>query len=291
MFRFIRFTGLPFIFRELIQRKKITILLFHDITEPTAEMTFRYLSKKYNVIPLNTLIEAIEQKDKSKIPEKALVITFDDGLIGNYKILETAIKYNLPITIFLCAAIINTNKSYWFKHQKIQASREDLKKITTRERLEFLSKLGLDIEKEYDQPQALQKTHIDEMKKYINFQGHTMYHPILPMCEYSDARKEIFQSKAILEKDFGLNINTISYPNGDYSERDIQLAKEAGYRCGITVDFGFNTIHSDIFRLKRISISDMPDINEVCVKASGVWAFFKTLNGYKQKAGFTKKTA
>ncbi len=80
-------------------------------------------------------------------------------------------------------------------------------------------------------------------------------------------------------------INTISYPNGDYSKRDIELAKKAGYECGITVDFGFNNNKPDLFRLKRISVNDTSDINELIVKSTGVWGFFKTFNGLKQSYG------
>ncbi len=66
------------------------------------------------------------------------------------------------------------------------------------------------------------------------------------------------------------------------------MSKDAGYKCGITVDFGYNTINTDVFRLKRISVNDTEDINELIVKTSGVWAFIKTRNGRKQEFGFTK---
>ena len=161
----------------------------------------------------------------------------------------------------------------------------------TKKRVEYLSSIGFDIEKEYEQPQALQKEQIEQMKPFVNFQAHTLYHPILPMCDYAEAEKEILQSKQVLEQKFGLDITTIAYPNGDYSTRDIALAKEAGYRCGVTVDFGLNNPHSDLFRLKRISISDTANIDELCVKASGLWGFFKTRNGRKQNFGFRNETA
>ena len=125
-------------------------------------------------------------------------------------------------------------------------------------------------------------------KQYVNIQSHTMFHPSLPKCSDSEARMEIFNAKKLLEKDYGLKINAIAYPNGDYSERDIELSKQSGYKCGITVDFGYNTIKTDIFRLKRLDVNDAGDINEFIVKSSGVWDFFKTRNGRKQDHGFSK---
>ena len=124
------------------------------------------------------------------------------------------------------------------------------------------------------------------MKKIINFQSHTIFHPILPHCDDAEAFHEIVEAKKVLENDFKLNINAISYPNGDYSKRDINICRENGYELAVTVDYGYNSIASDRYRLKRISVNDTSDINELIIKSSGVWAFFKTLNGIKQEHGY-----
>jgi peptidoglycan/xylan/chitin deacetylase (PgdA/CDA1 family) len=151
-------------------------------------------------------------------------------------------KINISVTIFLCAAIINTNRHFWFKFRKQLNFK--LKNISNKKRLDILSEIGFEQDKEFDTPQALQKMHIDEMKHYVNMQSHTLFHPILPRCNNDEARAEISNSKKILEREYKLKINAISYPKGDYSTRDILLAKEAGYKCGITVDFGFNTCNA-----------------------------------------------
>ena len=264
--------------------------MFHDLGENTAETadrSFAYLAKKYNIIDLNKLIAAIEKKDFSDIPPKALVITFDDGHIRNYEMLPAIKKHNIPITIFLCASIINTNRHFWFSHISDSALRGKLKLIPTQERLNILSKTGYKQDKEFEDPEALQKEQIEEMIPFVNMQSHTLFHPILPMCEYDEAKHEIAQSKKKLEEDYNLNINAIAYPNGDYSMREVELIKATGYKCGITVDYGFNTIETDPFRLKRISAGDTEDINELVVKASGLWACMKTRNGRKQKQNYT----
>jgi len=288
LFRLLRFTGLPLIFREFIQRHKVTILLFHDLRKETTEKVLGYLYEKYTIIDLNDLIRAVETN--ATLPVKSMILTFDDGHIGNYEILPVIKKMNIPITIFLCASIINTHRHFWFRFYNATISAASLKRMSNKERLETLSKAGFEQEKEFDIPQALQKSQIDEMKSHINFQSHTLFHPILPECDNEVAKAEIFKSKEILENQYGLKINSISYPNGDYSERDIQLVKNAGYKCGVTVDFGYNTPATDLFRLKRISVNDSNDINEIIVKASGLWAFLKTLNGRRQEHGFSNET-
>lgn len=286
IFMALRVSGLPALVREIVQRNKVTILLFHDISEGSAERIFSYLSRKYTIIGLDDYIDAHEKKDGTKLPKKALIVTFDDGHIGNYALLSVIKKYNIPITIFLCASLINTNRHFWFKYEDLLLPVSEVKREIN-SWYEDPSKYGYIKEREFDHPQSLQKNHIEDMKDHVNFQSHTLYHPILPKCKWSEARIEILKSKEILEKNYGLKINAIAYPNGDYSERDILFVKEAGYKCGITVDFGYNTIKTDIFRLKRLSIYNTDNINELSVKASGVWAFFKTINGKKQGYGLS----
>jgi peptidoglycan/xylan/chitin deacetylase (PgdA/CDA1 family) len=288
IFKALRFSGLPILFREFIQKNKVSIILFHDLSKEIAEQTFSYLSRHYNIIDLNDFIEACEKNDQTRIPRKALIITFDDGHIRNYELLPVIQRFKIPVTIFLCSSIINTNRHYWFKYKYIPVAPSGLKRLANQERLKILSEVGFNQDKDFDHPHALNKRQVEEMKSFVNLQSHTRFHPCLPKCNDSEARDEIFKSKELLTYEYGLNINAIAYPNGDYSDRDIKLTKEAGYKCGITVDFGFNTIQTDLFKLKRLSVNDTADINELIVKSSGVWSFLKTRNGKKQQAGHTK---
>ena len=275
LFKILRYTGLPFLFRELIQKNRITILLFHDISPETADFTFQYLRKKYNLISLNDLLNAIDYKDLISLPQKALIITFDDGHIGNYNLFPLIRKNKVPVTIFLCAAIINTKRNFWFTYKPSEGKKGELKKIINSERLAILNRYGYTQEEEHETPQALNKIQIMEMKECVNFQSHTLFHPILTQCSFDDAKKEIYESKKLLEDEYGLTINAISYPNGDYSKREIDIAKDGGYFCGVTVDYGFNTTSTDVYKLKRISVKDTFNLDELIVKSSGVWGLIK----------------
>jgi len=275
VFKILRYSGLPWLFRNFIQKKKVTILMFHEISKEIAEQTFLYLHKKYNIIHLNDYINACETKDKSKIPSKAIIITFDDGLVSNYNILPVIKKFNTPITLFLCSEIINTNRHFWYKHQRLSLPLSAYKPMPNKERLDELAKDGFIQDKEYGIVHALSKAQIIEMSEFVNMQAHTKFHPCLPMCEDEEAKEEIFGSKQMLESEYGFIINTIAYPNGDYSDRDVKLTKEAGYSCAVTVDGGFNTIDSDLFRLKRLSTNDSGNLDELIVKSSGVWSFLR----------------
>ena len=285
IFKTLRFSGLPFLFREILQRKKVTIVMFHDPAPGDAAKAFAYLAKHYNIIDLNTFLDACRKGDDRLLPDKALILTLDDGHIRNYELLPLLKKMNIPVTIFLCAGIIDTNRHYWFKFKHPDLFKPAMKQMSNREKLALLEKAGFWPEREFATPIALNKTQIREMQAYVNFQGHTLFHPCLPKCQDEEATEEIFRSKQILEQDYQLRINSIAYPNGDYSDRDIELVRDAGYAFGITVDYGFNTIKTDPYRLKRLSIDDVDNIDAVCVKASGVWTLLMYWAGKRRRYG------
>jgi peptidoglycan/xylan/chitin deacetylase (PgdA/CDA1 family) len=275
LFKFIRWSGLPFLFREIFQRSKITILLFHDIETKTARKAFSYLSKKYNIISLHDFVSTAKGINNYIIPHKALIITFDDGYRGNYKLLRTIQEYRIPVTIFLCAGIVNTNRRYWFTCNQQGISIAELKRISNKKKLDILNQAGFPLTRSYGYTQSLNKRQIWEMKNDVDFQSHTLFHPCLSQCDDEEARNEISKSKEILKSEYGLPIYAIAYPDGDYSDRDIKLCKEAGYSCGITVDYGFNSLKTDLFKLKRLSVNDTDNMDELVVRTSGVWDFLK----------------
>jgi len=289
LYKILRYSGLVFLFREVIQRDKVTLLLYHDLSREAAEKTFTWLAKHYNIISLNDFVAACKNPNSRSLPKKSLIITFDDGHVRNYQLLPLVQKMKLPVTIFLCAGIIDTNRHYWFTYSHPEISKSKLKRVPNQERLRILRGYGFTPDREFQTPQAMNRQQILDIKDYFDLQAHTMSHPCLPRCTNEEAREEIITSKKVLEKEYGLKIDSIAYPNGDYSDRDIALAKEAGYQCGVTVDFGYNTLDTDLFRLKRLSVNDTSNLDELAVKASGVWQFFKTRNGKKQGYGWNAR--
>ncbi len=274
IYKALRYSGAAWLWRETVQRGKVTILLFHDMEAADAERNFTYLKRHYNIISLQEYLQAVQTK--SKLPRKALVITFDDGHASNYALLPVLQRLEIPTTIFLCSEIVGTQRHFWFRHsEEMKPQVESLKRLTNQERLRRLQTYGFGQETEYNDRQALNDKEIKEMTSAVDFQSHTCFHPILPQCNETEARHEIIDSKHHLEERYGLEINTLSYPNGDYSVRDIQMAQEAGYTCGLTVDSGYNSLRSDLFRLKRFSVNDAHTTEELMVKACGLYALIK----------------
>jgi len=277
LFLLLRLTGIPFFLREFVQRRRVTILCYHDIDPSLAEMHFRELKRLYNIIPLNAYINARRSRSVTAIPEKALIITFDDGHKGNYRLLPLLKQHQVPITIFLCSSIVGTQRHYWWLACPDLDVAYAMKRLENDERLRHLAEFGFDENRDYVERQSLSRKEIEELSDSVDFQAHSRYHPILPRCTDDQSWEEIAGSKTELEKIFGLGIYAFAYPNGDYSPRETVLAKKAGYTCALTIDGGFNTFDTDMFRLKRLRMNDEADINELIVKASGFWSIFERI--------------
>jgi peptidoglycan/xylan/chitin deacetylase (PgdA/CDA1 family) len=269
VFRCLRFSILPYVIRETIQRRRVTILLYHNPDSETLRVHLQALRRRYSIISLRELVVSIQNQRMNELPPKSLVLTLDDGYRENCKLTPLLESEGIPVTIFLCSGIVGTNRRFWFKFAE---TREDLKQLSDSDRIRALYAMGFRDSTEYPHREALSDSEIRQMHgQLIDFQSHTISHPILPRCTAEKAATEIIESRSDLERRYELDIFALAYPNGDYSDRDALLVKQAGYTCALTADPGFNTMSTNLFRLKRIAIDDDDDVDELLVKASGLW--------------------
>lgn len=275
IFLLLRISSIPFLLRELLQRRRVTIILYHDISPDLFEHHLQQLTRKYSIVSLETYIASIKDGSLNNLPIKSLIITFDDGHQGNYLLNDIIKKYNIPVTIFLCSGIAGTSHHFWFKHLPNDVVQK-IKKEPDINRLAILKKAGFEDAKEFEHRQALEKQEIYTLKQSgVNFQSHTITHPILPQCSDEKAYNEIALSKQTLETEYGFPVFALSYPNGNYSKRDAEYACQAGYECAITTHPGYNTKKTNRFKLNRICLTDHEDSNELIVRTSGLWNFIK----------------
>ncbi len=255
---FICLLGIPLLIREWICRNRVAILLYHDVQPKVFARHIAYLSRHCKIISLDTLVSAIYKKDFSEIPSKSVVITIDDGHVGNITLLPIFKQYHIHPTIYVCTRIINTHRHFWFKILgQSKKKKERLKRLPNAERLTLLKQEdNFEPEIEYKNRQALNTDEMKQMIQDVDFQPHTQFHPILPHCAQTECKQEILGSKADLEKFLGVECLHFSYPNGDYTEREIEIVKAGGFRSARTTDLGWNSINTSPYKLKAISISD-----------------------------------
>jgi peptidoglycan/xylan/chitin deacetylase (PgdA/CDA1 family) len=101
---------------------KVTIVMYHYVRDlknsryPNIkgletinfEKQIEYLTTNYDIITMEEFIYAIEKK--TKLPNNALLLTFDDGYIDHFThVLPVLLKFNLQGTFFIPAGIRNEN--------------------------------------------------------------------------------------------------------------------------------------------------------------------------------------
>jgi peptidoglycan/xylan/chitin deacetylase (PgdA/CDA1 family) len=84
--------------------------------------------------------------------------------------------------------------------------------------------------------------------------GHTIDHPILPLCTLDEARRQLDENKRLLEQVTGQACDTFAHPLGKYDKPVLELCEELGFRSGFGV---FGNPHGDRWShltLERIGI-------------------------------------
>ena len=251
-------SGMPFLIREWLCRDKVAILMYHDAEPVVFRKHLAYLSRHYTIISLDKLVDAIYQSDFSQLPPKSVVITIDDGHAGNFALLPIFKAFGFRPTLYVCTQLINTHRHFWFNIAGIsKRDKEQLKRTTNAERLARLKQAAdFEPEKEFPERQALNLVELTAMASHVDFQPHTQFHPILPQCTATECEQEILGSKRDLERLLGGTCNHFSYPNGDYSERELAVVTAAGFRSARTTDIGWNTVRTAPYQLKVIPMTD-----------------------------------
>ena len=228
-----------------------------------------YFCRKYEILSLDKLAHYIHRK--KSLPEKAVVITLDDGYKDNYLYAYPILrKYRIPATIFLTTGHIGTGNLFWWdevayiiQHTAVSqlnldelggyslhskparfhaafAIKEGLRRLPNERRISLIEKLlsisGVDIPADLGKELVLSWDDIREMSNHgIDFGAHSVNHPVLTNMPLEQAEWEIAQSKKDIEEKLGKEVTTFSYPNGDFTPQIAKFIKESGFTCAVSI--------------------------------------------------------
>ena len=266
----VRRSGLALVVRKTLARRKVSILVYHDPDPAMLERHLAYLSKRHHFLPLGRFVEAIQSGDGRSLPENGVIVTLDDGHRGNVRLAPLFERYGVVPTIYVCSQIVDTNRRFWFL---AVPDPEPFKTMPWREALASLERsVGFSPTSEdaTNGRHALTGDELRLLKEHAEIGSHTRFHPILPECSDEEAEEEIARSRAEVEALVGSPCQHFSYPNGDYTERELALVKAAGYASARTMEIGWNDVDSDPFRLKVLGIRDDMSLNRLAADLSGV---------------------
>lgn len=202
----------------------VPVLMYHSIAceegnpvrvpEEKFKEQMKYLKDNgYTTLTLSELYDYL-MKD-TPIPEKSLVLTFDDGYVDNYKSAYPILKeYGFKGTVFVITSLIDKDDSY-----------------LTSEQIKEMQENGMDIE------------------------SHTVNHEHLKDLNYEEQLSTLKDSKEFLENILNKEVRYIAYPYGEYNEDTLKAVKDAGYIMGFTTDGRWSDKTDGILTLDRVYIS------------------------------------
>jgi len=92
------------------------------ISRQNFEGQMQFLMEHMNPISLSFLVKSLQ--NRSPIPPRSVVVTFDDGYADNYfNAYPVLRKYRIPATIFLVTSYISTGKRFWWDQLRAMVQR------------------------------------------------------------------------------------------------------------------------------------------------------------------------
>ena len=166
----------------------------------------------YHSITAAELIDALE--GKGTLPERPILITFDDGYIDNYQCAFPILKkHNMKAIIFLISEYVSLYPNY-----------------LTWEQLAEMQGAG------------------------IEFGSHTVDHNVLTELSPNSVNHELADSKRTLESRLGRRVDFLAYPCGYTNEYIKARVHAEGYRAAFTVNLGNVHPGEDLYALNRVPI-------------------------------------
>ena len=278
MARSITIFGLDRVSRRLLWRDRVAVLLYHDPKPETLDGHLTHLKTLCDFVPLSHVASRGDGRPRA-------AITLDDGAVGNADLLPVFIKHNVRPTIFLCSQFVGRPTMHWWLHPGAKkADIERLKRMTNDERLAELGKYGYNQARE-EEGTGLTARQMEKMRPFVDFQAHTRFHPILTRCDDRECEQEISDCKSELESMLGIKCEHFAYPNGNYTDREIEFVKAAGYKTARTCDLGWNDSRSDPYRLKTIVIDDDATLWWFSAQLTGIPVFMRYLRHARSLSG------
>jgi peptidoglycan/xylan/chitin deacetylase (PgdA/CDA1 family) len=97
--------------------------------------------------------------------------------------------------------------------------------------------------------------------------AHTLHHVHLTRMDRESAKRELAESKQLLEQSTGRPVTLLAYPYGETDDAVETLAREAGYQAAFSTDNAPPNHSRNLFRLRRPVVFPRNSLWEILVKA------------------------
>ncbi|MDO9239513.1 polysaccharide deacetylase family protein [Methylicorpusculum sp.] len=216
---------------------RFVILMYHMISEPRTTTEKRYacppqqfekhiqmlLDNNYTPISIDQVWNYYSEN--IPLPDKAVLISLDDGFEDNYLNAFPVFKrYNIPAIIYLASGVIGHINTW------MVAPAFSQRKMLSWEQIKEMSNEG------------------------IQFGSHTVTHSQLDKLSNDEAYQELIDSKQSIENHLGCECSHFAYPFGLFNEHTQKLVSDAGYKTACSTRSGFNNAERNPLILHRIDV-------------------------------------
>lgn len=238
-------------YHDILPEKEV----FFDVTPEELEAGFQLIREKgLTPVSLDQLVEHLSTG--KPLPEKPIVLTFDDGYQGHYTYVYSLMQqYGYPATFAIYPAKVG--KSYG----RSSLSWEQLREMAA--------------------------------NPLVTIASHSVTHPSdLRELTEAELRQEVVESKRILEAELGIPIEHFVYPEGNYDERVAHWVQLAGYRSALTMNdeedrFAGQSI--DLLSIDRIGQSGLEEVVEQAYGGPALLPFGSGFN-FSSPVELTRRT-
>ena len=254
---------------------EFTILSYHEISEKSETLDSSYavtptnfeaqvqwfIKNGYHFIGVDTILKY--RKTGKPLPDKAVLMTFDDGYASVYDNAFPIIqKYKIPAVVALVGSWLEATVRADFSGHMI--ARE---KFLNQKQLKEMVKSGfIEI-----------ASHTHSMHKGImgNPQGNTQpavrtRQWLVDVQKYEDEASyqkrvydDLLRNNTFLEKYTGQKPRIIVWPYGHYNIEVRKIAEKLGMPIGLTLDDGSNTRTTPLWGLRRILVEQKMTLKEL----------------------------
>ena len=258
----LRRLGFCYVVRKCLWRNRAAILYYHDPKPSVLDAHLTYLKRIARIVSLPELWNSFANGPLA-------VITIDDGALGNLELKEVFQKHGVRPTLYLSTGTISCDAGFWWHSVATKEEVRRLKRLANHARKKELQALGFYETKQAIPRQAIPVERLQSVQEWADLGAHSRFHPILTRCDDQECQAEIAGSK----KEFlplGIELRDFSYPNGNYSEREIAFVQAAEFRSARTCDPGWNDPQTGRFRLKAIYIDDEACVDKFAIQLTGI---------------------
>ena len=266
------------------------------IDHPTSvfEKQMEVLAREYHPISLDEAFQFAN--DGKDVPRRSVVVTFDDGYADNYHVAMPILsKVGVPATFYITVdcvdqkklpwparlryALFTTRNSAWtdpegtvwplgdpqLRAKAFDRACECCCKLSGAEQDQFVAAHECQLKAALSQgPLMMTWEEVRGTVKRGHIIGsHTLSHPNMAHINGEALRREMSDSKKILERELGTEVSHFSYPcpalQPHWNDRTVSVSRESGYKSAVTTNSGLTRRGDNPLRLKRISANKKLD--------------------------------